>query len=356
MTGPRKRAFAVVCAGLLAAAAVGTSAAAAGPAHQARVVDGLDGPRGLDIAGGKTVVAESNGAISQVIRSGPDKGTTERIGKVVKGFGSAVAIAPNGDVWAVTGEGDARLFLFREGHKRQEVADIGRYQKKQNKDPFNLADPPGQSNPFNLASMDDGSVLVADAANNSVVHVTRKGKITPVARVKPRTVPMPEGFDNPDLPPAGTPLPSEAVTTSVAVGPDGAIYIGELRGFPGTPETSQIWKVRPGATDAVCKPNKPNKGACTRFADGLTSIVALEMGRGGSLYAAELSKLSWLAAEFEVPGAEVGAIIRVGRDPQVRRELSPGKVILPGGVAVGGNGNVFVSGPVFGPGSVKKVG
>ena len=355
MTGNHKRAIAVVCATLLAAAAVGTSAAAAGPARQARAVEGLDGPRGLDIAAGKTVVAESNGVISEVIRRGPDKGTTERIGKVVKGFGSAVAVAPNGDVWALTGEGDARLFLFSDGDKRQ-VADIGRFQKKQNKDPFNLAEPAGQSNPFNLAAMADGSVLVADAANNSVVHVTKRGKITPIARVKPRVVEMPAGFDDPELPPPGTPLPSEAVVTSVAVGPDGTVYLGELRGFPGTPETSQIWKVRPGATDAVCKPNKPNKGACTRFADGLTSIVALEMGRGGSLYVAELSKMSWLAAEFEVPGSEVGSIIRVGRDAQVRRELKPGKVILPGGIAVGGNGNVFVSGPVFGPGAIKKVG
>ena len=176
---------------------------------------------------------------------------------------------------------------------------------------------------------------MADAANNSVIHVTRSGKVTLVARVKTRVVEMPEGFDDPQLPPPGTPMPTEAVVTSVAVGPDGEVYLGELRGFPGTPGTSQIWRVEPGATGAVCKPNKPNKGACTLEADGLTSIVALDTGRGGALYVAELSKMGWLAAEFDVPGAEVGAIIRLGHDRNVRRELSPGKAILPGGVAVG---------------------
>jgi hypothetical protein len=354
MTGNHKRAFAVVCAGLLAAAAVGTSAAAAGPARQARAVEGLDGPRGLDIAAGMTVVAESNGAISEVIRSGADKGTTERIGKVPAGFGAGVAVAGNGDVWAVTGDKTGTLYLFHDG-KRRTVLEVAKAQKK-NPDPYDLEDAPKESNAFGLAALPDGSALVADAANNSVIRVTRKGKVSTIARVKPRTVPMPEGFDDPELPPAGTPMPLEAVTTSVTVGPDGAVYIGELRGFPGTPETSQIWRVEPGATNAVCKPNKPNKGACTREADGLTSIVDLDMGQGGALYAAELSKMSWLAAEFEVPGAEEGAIIRIGHDRNVRRELSAGEVILPGGVAVGGNGNVFGSGPVFGPGAVKKVG
>ena len=144
--------------------------------------------------------------------------------------------------------------------------------------------------------------------------------------------------------------------TSVTVGRDGAVYLGELRGFPATPGTSEIWRVEPGATDAVCKPNKPQKGACTRVADGLTSIVSLASGRGGALYAAELSKKSWFAVENEVEGAVEGAVIRIGHDRDVRRELKPGKVILPGSVAVGPNGKAFVSGPIFGPGAVMKLG
>jgi hypothetical protein len=40
----------------------------------------------------------------------------------------------------------------------------------------------------------------------------------------------------------------------------------------------------------------------------------------------------------------------------VRRELSKGKVIMPGAVAVGPNGKVFASGPIFGPGGFMRVG
>lgn len=354
MTSTSKRVLALAGAGMLAVALAGTTTAAAGT-DLTRAVEGLNGPRGLDIAYGKTVVAESDGSITEIIRSGPDKGTTEKIGKVTKGFGAAVAVAPNGDVWAVTGGEEGALYLFRDGKPRRTVAHIADAMKK-NPDPYDLEGKPKESNAFGLAAMPDGSALVADAANNSVVRVTRGGDISVVARVKTRVVEMPEGFDDPQLPPPGTPMPTESVVTSVAVGPDGEVYLGELRGFPGTPGTSQIWRVEPGATGAVCKPNKPNKGACTLEADGLTSVVALDTGRGGALYVAELSKMGWLAAEFEVPGAEVGAIIRLGHDRNVRRELSPDQVILPGGVAVGQGGGVFATGPIFGPGSFTKVG
>lgn len=349
MTTPSKRAFAAACAGAVAVAlaAVPTANGAA-----SRGVDGLNGPRGLDIGHGRMVVADSDGVISEVDRADD---STHRIGKVAKGFGSAVAVAPNGDVWALTGGGHGTLYLWHGDHKRRAVLDVGAWQKHNNPDPYDLENKPGESNPYGLEAV-KGGVLVADAANNSVIHVTRGGEATAIARVKPRVVEMPAGMDDPELPPAGTPMPSEAVVTSVAQGKDGAIYLSELRGFPGTPGTSQVWRVEPGAHGAVCKPNKPNKGDCTRVVDGLTSVVALAIGGNGALYAAELSKMSWLAAEMQVEGSSEGAIIKISKNRERMRELSPGKVHLPGGVAVGPNGNVFTSGPVFGPGGVKKVG
>ena len=69
------------------------------------------------------------------------------------------------------------------------------------------------------------------------------------------------------------------------------------------------------------------------------------------------SKMSWLAIEGEppAPGSEIGAVIRVAVDRKAQTELSPGKVVLPGAVAVGPKGGVFVSGPVFGPGGFMRV-
>jgi hypothetical protein len=350
MTSPRKRAFAVVCAGAVAAALAAVPAA--NGAASSRAVEGLNGPRGLDIGHGRMVVADSDGVISEIDRSDD---SAHKIGKVAKGFGSAVAVAGNGDVWALTGGGHGTLYLWKGDQKRRAVLDVGAWQKRNNPDPYDLEDKPGESNPYGLDAV-KGGVLVADAANNSVIHVTRKGKVTPIARVKTRVVEMPEGFDDPELPPAGTPIPSESVVTSVVQGKDGAIYLSELRGFPATPGTSQVWRVEPGAHGAVCKPNKPGKGACTRVADGLTSVVSMAIGGNGALYVAELSKMGWLAAEMQVEGSSEGAIIKISKNRERMRELSPGRVHLPGGVAVGGNGNVFTSGPVFGPGGVMKVG
>ena len=47
-------------------------------------------------------------------------------------------------------------------------------------------------------------------------------------------------------------LPAEAVPTTVAIGPDGWAYVGQLVGFPGKPGTAHIWRVNPNAEDAVC--------------------------------------------------------------------------------------------------------
>ena len=152
-------------------------------------------------------------------------------------------------------------------------------------------------------------------------------------------------------------MPAESVPTSVTVGADGSIYVGELRGFPATPGTSMVWRIRPGARNAVCDPARPNRGACTVHADGFTSIVALETGRGGSIYVAELSKKSWLAIEDPNAGPEamVGSVIRVGHDTKVRRELGAGKVMLPGDLAVRPEGAVLVTTPIFGPSKVLRL-
>lgn len=364
--------IALACASL-AATAVGAGPATAGSADAGSserwaAVTGFNGPRGFDIGvSGKTVIADSDGAVTRVFRTGAKAGTRKQIAHVSPGFGAAVAVADDDAVWILTGGGEGpdsgSLFLKKPGKNKRLVADISAWVAANNLDPFDLEGVPEDSNPYNVASMSDGSAVVADAANNSIMRVERDGTVEHIARVKTRVVEMPAGYEDVELPPGedplpppGTPMPSEAVVTAVTVGADGAYYLGELRGFPGTPGTSEIWRVKPGATDAVCRPNNPDKGKCRRVADGLTSIISLDTGLGGSIYAAELSKQSWLAMEFQKPGSEVGAVIKIGHHPQFRSELSPGEVILPGAVALGPSGAVFVSGPIFGPGGFKRIG
>ena len=211
--------------------------------------------------------------------------------------------------------------------KPHAFANIAAYQAK-DPDPDNLKDGPAtESNPYGVKALADGSVLVADAANNDVLHVSKDGAISTVARLKPRMVAAP----------GGKLVPSEAVPTSVAVGPGGDWYVGELRGGPGTPGTSQIWRIKHGATNAVCDPAKPNQGDCRRFADGLSAIVGLDSYREGSLYAVSLTKAGLAGLEGKQPDL-VGGVYRVRSGAGRSVEVATGhRFLVPGGISVAKN-------------------
>jgi hypothetical protein len=104
-------------------------------------------------------------------------------------------------------------------------------------------------------------------------------------------------------------MPAQAVATSVAVGPEGAYYVGELKGFPGPTGVSKVWRIEPGARHATCGASSQ----CSVVADGFTSIVDLSFGADGKMYVTEFDENSFLAVEldafFGVPGALVGGTV-----------------------------------------------
>ncbi|WP_344234526.1 ScyD/ScyE family protein [Kribbella hippodromi] len=324
------------------------------------VATGLDGPRGVATYRNQVVYSVTDGSVYAT-----DGRRTWKLGQVPGGFAPAIDTDRWGRTYALTGgggpEGDtppggATLFRLRPGKSPVVVADIGKYQAT-DPDPYNVADSPTESNPFGVVALKDGTVLVSDAANNDLLRVWPNGHIKTVARLKPRVVKVPPGLGN-QAPPAGTPILAEAVATSVTVGADGYWYVGELRGFPATPGTSQIWRIKPGSVGAVCDPVKPAKGNCQRYADGYTSIVDLAGGPRGTLAVVELAKASWL--QFELSGKpQVGALFLQfpGRNHRAgyRTELVKGQLTLPGGTAFNRSGQLFVSAPVFGPGAVYRV-
>lgn len=364
----RRHAAAVLAGGvavsLMAASPAATGVQAAGdPATDpvARTVATVSGPRGLDIGpGGTLLVSRANGSFGLVPRSGENRGTFTRLGRVPAGFlAPALDMNRRGQIFVLTTAGEpgargaATLYRWTAEEGRTKLADIGAYQQT-DVDPFDLEDNPTESNPYGVAALKNGGALVADAAGNDLLRVSPNGAITTVATVMPRTVRVPRGLGE-DAPPAGTRLPSEAVITSVTVGRDGSFYIGELRGFPATPGTSQLWRVDPSAEGAVCNPKRPNAGQCTRVADDLTSVVGLQSGPKGQIVVAELSKRGWLMAESGDPAAGIGAVVVISRDRAVRREVARGEVMMPGDVAVDRRGRIFVTAPIFGPGKILRV-
>ena len=342
-----------------------------------RTITTLDGPRGIDVIGRRTtLVTESDGTFSLVRQRPGLPARVIKLGQLATDFPPAISMGRHGTVYLLTGASGpppesrtapsfrsarpsattapaSTLFKWRPGWSAPKpIADLAA-RAAAHPDPYDLENFAADSNPFGLTALRDGTVLVADAAANALLRVwPKQHKIRTVARLKPRMVRVPAGI--PDGPPAGTLMPAEAVATSVTVGRDGFWYVGELRGFPATPGTSEIWRIRPGTTNAVCKPNRPHRGACKRYADGLTSIVDLGAGARG-IYAVELSKMSWLAMEGMVPGSDIGALILVKPRGHKHRihEMVPNQLHMPGGVDVGRR--IQVVGPIFGPGALMKV-
>jgi glucose/arabinose dehydrogenase len=343
---------------LIAALSAGASAL------NTTVLTGLDSPRGLAVGpGGRVIYAEGpeggDGLISELIANGKNAGTTNLLNSVPGTYIAPNVAALGGQIFVLTaggepGSGSNTLYRVTNG-KVQALADIAAYQVT-DPDPYNLADPVDESNPFGLAPLPDGSVLVSDAAANDLLRVYPNGKVVTVARLKPRLIPWPAGL--PVGPPAGTMVPSEDVATSVAVGADGYYYVGELRGFPATPGHSQVWRIAPDSVNAVCDPVNPNVGACRRYADGFTSIVDLEGGPDGSIYVVQLSNASWARSPvgpFPAAGGDVGSVWRLAPGGGSRSELAAGQLHLPAGVAVTSDNAVYVTSPVFGPGAITRV-
>lgn len=247
---------------------------------------------------------------------------------------SGVAHVGRGNAFAVTGEppeglalpGAQSLYRISRGTAHM-VADLLAFEEAVNPDQvWNPGEP--ESNPFNVAHLRGGTVLVADAAGNSLLIVDEQGTVDWVAVLPPQPLPFMGGV-----------IPAQPVATSVAVGPDGAWYVGELKGFPGTPGNSRVWRIEPGTRNTVCPSD-----ACTVALDGLTSIVDLEFGPDGTLYVVELDAAGWLATE--TPGgilpADGGTVKACDLDAASCTLVADG-LDLPAAVAVTRDGTVWVA-------------
>lgn len=220
-------------------------------------------------------------------------------GRLVAALPGVNDVAPIGrsSMWAVTTVDqttDAAVHRIEDGRVRT-IASTLAFE--------NAVDPAGDgteegSNPFDLARLTGGQMLVADAAGNSLLIVHQEKGIDWVATFPEQLLACPEAICGP-----GVVLPAHAVPTSVVVGPDGAYYVGELTGFPFTPGVSRIWRVERGTRHAECGTSP----ACTIVADDLTGIIDLQFGPDGRLYVAQLDDAGLLAFEA---GEGVGGSIR----------------------------------------------
>ncbi|MDP9299827.1 MAG: ScyD/ScyE family protein, partial [Actinomycetota bacterium] len=156
----------------------------------------------------------------------------------------------------------------------------------------------------------------------------------------------------PGFPPT---LTAEAVPTSVTIGPDGAAYVGELKGFPFRPGSSHVWRVDPDENGAWCSVRTPEPD-CTVYASGLTAIEDVAFNEHtGKFYVYEFAADGILAYE---EGFETGdfppAVLLEGKAHRWT-ELAAGELSQPGGVAVANDGTIFVTDGMFSDGRLLQI-
>jgi hypothetical protein len=129
----------------------------------------------------------------------------------------------------------------------------------------------------------------------------------------------------------------QAVPTDVVVGPDGALYMSELTGFPFVKGAASIYRIVPGHQPKV-------------FASGLTNVTSLAFGRGGRLYAVQISNEGLLTGP-------TGSLWRVRSDASGKASKNlTGDLFAPYGVAIKGRNAYVTTGAVApGAGNVIKV-
>ena len=216
------------------------------------------------------------------------------------------------------GDNFARLARMGPAGKFELLQDLGAYEAANN--------PTGDevdTNPYGILSL-AGRNVVADAGANALNQVSARGRVTTLATFPDRMVLAPPFLE---LPP-GTLIPMDTVPTTVAQGPDGAFYVGQLTGFPFPVDDANIYRVPANGGDPVV------------HAGGFTAVIDVAFGSDGSMYVVELAKNGLLAAFID--GDWSGALIRVAPDG-TRTELAAGMLTAPGGVAIGSDGAIYVT-------------
>ncbi|WP_430779755.1 ScyD/ScyE family protein [Actinoplanes sp. G11-F43] len=265
--------------GLLSAALVTVSATAMGPEPTLPVYDprastivarGLDNPRGLAFgARGELYVAEAGRGGDGECRRGADGG------RICAGRSGAITVVDFGHQWRVVSQ--LRSEASPAGTDASGPADVA----VDDDGELIYTDGAGlHRGPARLSGVGSGfavlpggrGYLVVDPAGNALRAVTARGRVRTVATFPVREVAFPAGI--PDGPPPGSRFPMESRPSSVAVGPDGAWYVGERTGFPSPVGAARIWRVVPGRAPEV-------------WATGFTRIADLAWSTRGDLFVLE---------------------------------------------------------------------
>jgi hypothetical protein len=213
---------------------------------------------------------------------------------------------------------------FDGGASWTRLSDFGAYEQNNNPDGQNV-----DTNLYDLL-ITDNTAYVIDAGANALLSQRAFGGEPSLETVFPaRTTTDPL---------TGEALVRQSVPTSVTVGPDGALYVGELTGFPFQAETAQVYRINAEGQPEV-------------YAGGFTNITDLAFDKSGGLYVLEYD------ADGILNGSDAGALIYVSPDGKTRTTLADDELINPTGLEIGSDGDIYISnkGFIAGQGEVLRL-
>jgi hypothetical protein len=255
------------------------------------VLTGLEAPRGLSNNGSYMLIAEQGtGRILQVSKAGT-------VSVVVDGLPTMIAETPEGPLPAsvtnaiqigdayfyVLGEnrgvaGYDSLYSVKPGQAPVLLADILAYEQANNID-GNLdmaGEPELLINAYDLVADNAGGFYISGSGSNAIEHVAADGTIS-VFNIFPNR-------ENPLFPTIGGPE-IQQVPTGLEWGPDGALYVTTLTGFPFVDNLARVYRMVDSNSDG----DALDDGETTIYADGLTTATSLAFDTDGSLLVTEFS-------------------------------------------------------------------